>query len=230
MGEEKTETGTGPHPEEVLEGDAEEHYTAYNLGTEESDPPDGAEETYEEDLYASLSRPSSGASLVQFFKNNGIIIAGIGAAVIILLLLYQRIPKAPYAAQNLQKSIEAELEPVKERLAQIETQMADMAGYQEREQDLERLNKRLDRMEANFAKRFDEMGARIAALEKGPTRTAATSSPPKPSTDRYHVVKPKDTLYGIAQRYDISLGELRTLNQFAKDHTIHPGDKIRVRP
>jgi len=57
---------------------------------------------------------------------------------------------------------------------------------------------------------------------------------PEPDADatakraRVHVVKPGDTLSSIAQRYDLSLAELKRLNPAIGGKLLHPGDRLRV--
>lgn len=46
---------------------------------------------------------------------------------------------------------------------------------------------------------------------------------------RFHVVKPGESLNGIAQKYSISLAALLRLNKFSYKKVIHPGDRVRVR-
>jgi LysM repeat protein len=46
--------------------------------------------------------------------------------------------------------------------------------------------------------------------------------------ETYYAVRKGDTLYSIAKRYDLSVAELRELNQFSRKHRLHPGEKLRV--
>lgn len=46
---------------------------------------------------------------------------------------------------------------------------------------------------------------------------------------RLHVVKANETLYRVADLYDMSVDDLRRLNRISpKDNTIHPGQRLRV--
>jgi hypothetical protein len=49
------------------------------------------------------------------------------------------------------------------------------------------------------------------------------------SSGRIHVVKPGDSLIGIAQAYQMSLAELLRLNRMSYNKVIHPGDRLKVR-
>jgi membrane-bound lytic murein transglycosylase D len=46
--------------------------------------------------------------------------------------------------------------------------------------------------------------------------------------ETYYTVRKGDTMYSIARRHDLTLEELRELNQFSRRHKIHTGDKLRV--
>ena len=46
--------------------------------------------------------------------------------------------------------------------------------------------------------------------------------------ENYYTVRKGDTLYSIAKRHDLTVEELRELNQFSRRHRIHTGDKVRV--
>lgn len=46
--------------------------------------------------------------------------------------------------------------------------------------------------------------------------------------EKYYSVRKGDTIYSIARRFDLSVDELRDLNQISRHHKLHPGDKLRV--
>jgi len=46
--------------------------------------------------------------------------------------------------------------------------------------------------------------------------------------EQYYAVKKGDTIYSIARQFDLSVEELRDLNQLRRNHKIHSGDKLRV--
>ena len=46
--------------------------------------------------------------------------------------------------------------------------------------------------------------------------------------EQYYAVRKGDTMYSIAKRFDLTIGELRDLNQLSRQHKLHPGDKLRV--
>ena len=46
--------------------------------------------------------------------------------------------------------------------------------------------------------------------------------------EQYYAVQKGDTIYSIAKRFDLSVEELRDLNQLTKKHTLKTGEKLRV--
>jgi membrane-bound lytic murein transglycosylase D len=44
----------------------------------------------------------------------------------------------------------------------------------------------------------------------------------------FYAVRKGDTLYSIAHKHNISIAELRELNQLDRNHKLHPGEKLRV--
>mgnify|MGYP003572980824 CR=1 FL=1 len=66
---------------------------------------------------------------------------------------------------------------------------------------------------------------RVARVEPRPKPVVVK----KPATSKVHVVKPNETLYRVALRYDMSVKELKRLNRMkATDDTIRPGQRLRV--
>jgi len=50
----------------------------------------------------------------------------------------------------------------------------------------------------------------------------------KPSTEKYHEVKPKETLYGLAKTYGLTVDELRRLNNMGPKDMVRTGQKLKV--
>jgi LysM repeat protein len=46
--------------------------------------------------------------------------------------------------------------------------------------------------------------------------------------DDVHVVRPQDTVGGIAKRYGVSVAEIRRWNQLSEQAKIFPGNRLRV--
>ena len=73
-----------------------------------------------------------------------------------------------------------------------------------------------------------ERAATQRAVAAAPRRGAtAVASVPR-NADGMHVVKPQDTVGGIAKRYGVSVAEIRRWNQLSEQARIFPGDRLRV--
>ncbi|MGH7335187.1 MAG: transglycosylase SLT domain-containing protein [Candidatus Rokuibacteriota bacterium] len=73
----------------------------------------------------------------------------------------------------------------------------------------------------------------LAALERPQRRSGtsrSTSSTIRASTSDHqiHVVRPRDTVDGIARRYGVSVGDVLRWNSLAQQSHIRPGDRLRV--
>lgn len=76
----------------------------------------------------------------------------------------------------------------------------------------------------------------LASAVVSPSTTAVEKSPPVSITPtesmqhklQYHVVKPNETLFSIANRYGLSIDELYHLNNLNQNQNIKPGQKLRI--
>jgi LysM repeat protein len=76
---------------------------------------------------------------------------------------------------------------------------------------------------------------RRAAIPRSAAATLRTASLTVPvqhfaaaPANRWYVVRPGDTLYGIAKKHDTEVDELRELNHLAASARIHPGLRLRI--
>ena len=102
-----------------------------------------------------------------------------------------------------------ELNTVKERLNQLENKL--VTSIEEKEKRIAQLETRLERLQQSVEK---------------------LNRPVTSRTDkrRYHQVRRGDSLSRIAQRYGITVNELRRLNNLRRNQFIYPGQKLLVAP
>jgi len=79
--------------------------------------------------------------------------------------------------------------------------------------------------EAASAKKKVEVSQPVAPAPAPPPRSAS-----KPGAARVHTVAPGENLYRIAMRYNLSMDELRRLNNLKPDQSIQVGQKLNVGP
>ncbi len=138
-----------------------------------------------------------------------------------------------------------DLSSVEARLGQLEKTRARLEGMEDRIVFVDRQQKELlryvaenDRSRGQLAQRLDTLTERVDRLEKTMgALTVGTKAPPtsqrKPfplAKGRYHEVRPRDTLYWIAQKYGTSVDELCRLNGINPEQVIYPGQKLLVTP
>lgn len=51
----------------------------------------------------------------------------------------------------------------------------------------------------------------------------------KPMAPRYYVVRPEDTLYAIASRYGLTVGDILNMNKLGNPNLIYPGQILKLR-
>ena len=228
-------------------------YEAYNLNGDQDENIDSQDDYYEEDVYSTWSDKSAKGGFLGFLKSNLLLLVVIAAAAVILILLYQRLPRAPFEKlhDNRIAALESSIQKLEDRLAQFEARLTPDNPEKEtvEKQAFDQLLSRVDRLEETSFKRTEEIAARLDAMEKGKTSSkaeppAAAKKPASPAKKAsaatsaaavkakagvvYHTVRPKETPYGIAKQYNLTVKELMKLNNLSPTTTIYPGDKLRV--
>jgi hypothetical protein len=163
---------------------------------------------------------------------------GIGFLVllILLLLLFARnrsavLEKRIAALENSVKNFEEmvdKLDVVDNRVTQV----------WEQTQTFQQFKERFDRSEAALTSRMDQIVINIGRLQKQmpkvgtqKAKTSKTAKVSKKTTgNRYHIVKPGETLYQIGPRYGLTIKQLRQLNKLGDGDTIYPGQKLVIGP
>ncbi len=147
---------------------------------------------------------------------------------IILLFARNRIAVLENQIAELEKSVKNVEETVENRTTQVS----------EQDQTFQQFKERIDRSEAALTSRMDQIAVKLANLQKqmstvhtqkAKTLKAAKVSP-KTTTNRYHIVKPGETLYQIGPQYGLTVKKLRQLNKLGNNDTIYPGQKLVVGP
>ena len=135
-------------------------------------------------------------------------------------------------------TIQARLSQLEERLTRLEGMEDKIVFLDQQGKDLLHYVGETDRLGRSLAQQVDKLAKRIDRLEKtvapvsGKAEAGLTiqRKPFSPAKGRYHEVRLGDTLYGIAQRYDMSLEELCRINHTSPKHIIYPGQKLLVAP
>jgi LysM repeat protein len=106
----------------------------------------------------------------------------------------------------------------------------------EQNKTLDSLKLKVSQLETDVTARMDQLSADLSKLDKKAsaveraTPVAPKDTPVKEASAKrvYHQVRPGDTLYGIGRQYDVSVEELRKLNNLSRGAAIFPGQKLIV--
>jgi LysM repeat protein len=162
-----------------------------------------------------------------------------GACIVLLILLIALLLGGDTGLSRKDLTpIQVKLDLLDERLKRLEGMESRIGFLENQETELQQLIMDMDRSGRSMAEQVDKITERVDELEK-----RMASAPPKPEVPkpvqakplppakkRYHEVLPGETLYRIAQKYRMSVGELCRLNKIAPDQAIHPGQKLLVAP
>jgi LysM repeat protein len=192
--------------------------------------------------HSSFQKGKTGFNLSKFI---GMPLFITGAGVIILIILVSIIFNKPDEAIEVgeQEGIPArikkledrivELEKFEQKLAELEKQGAKLGLLQNRMDRLEtNVASRLDRLPVNFESTVDKKVKESKTIIKNSAERSSVGGKKKTGSKtmgKYHQVLSGETLYGIGQKYNLSLEELLRLNpSLSRRSSIHPGQQIRI--
>lgn len=156
---------------------------------------------------------------------------GIGFLILLILLML-------LFARNRIATLENRLKTFEEKITKLDMVNDRVAQVWEQAQTFQQFKERFDRSEAALTSRMDQIVINLGSLQKQMpkvrTQKAETSKTAKVSKkttgNRYHIVKPGETLYQIGPRYGLTVKKLRQLNKLGDGDTIYPGQKLVVGP
>jgi anti-anti-sigma factor len=202
----------------------------------ESFEQDLAQETLPEEVAISNGEGQRRRGLAprQHSKKSLPLVGGV-VLVLVLVALY-------FFSQGEKKGPEVDLQPLlkkigllEERIAKVESKGKDMPQIQEQLDSLTKnLNERLSRLEKDISQVKEEIasGKKTADLTKSaaPAPTPPLRSPEKSGGTRFHTVAKGENLFRIALRYNLTVEELRRLNNLKTDQSLQVGQKLKVAP
>jgi LysM repeat protein len=162
-----------------------------------------------------------------------------GACIVLLILLIALLLRGGSGLSGKDLTpIQAKLDLLEKKLARIEGMESRIISLENQETELQQFIAEIDRSGRSTTEQLQKMTEKVGELEKRvgsvPSKTKAPrpvqAKPVPPAEKRYHEVRPGETLYRIAQKYRMSVGELCRLNNIAPDQAIHPGQKLLVAP
>ena len=126
---------------------------------------------------------------------------------------------------------------IQTRLDQIEERQLKYEEIANKTDQLEILFKRLEDDSANLKNEVEAISKQVGILQKAYStiteKPKASVTVQKKKTSKvkgnYYEVQEGDTLYGIANKYGLSVEELYSMNNISKGQIIHPGQKILIK-
>ncbi len=213
------------------------------------------EDYYTEDVYSPWKKGNVDSFMSNLSKSSGLLLVIIGAGVFILVALFVFLPmlRSPSDTKPITemdtkvKKMEAkliEMEQNYQKVAQLALQEDQVSGR------IDKLTQRLDLM----AREFEMIHKQPAQVKTEPSTKQpiaqdkpepATKQPSAPkiesgspatvgipekkvSTEKYHEVKPKETLFGIGRTYSVTVDDLRRLNNMGPTDVVRYGQKLKI--
>jgi DNA repair exonuclease SbcCD ATPase subunit len=123
--------------------------------------------------------------------------------------------------QGRMDEIEAGQQKLSTALAKVDQRVASEGS--QTDPPLQELEKTLTSQIAALQSDLKSLQKKTRALERSAKRTAVQKA-------QVHRVRPGETLYMIARRYDVTVTQLRRYNSLSKKATIYPGQQLVIRP
>ena len=198
-----------------------------------------------EEVEALHQEPYYGNSSELFRKKSFLpfVIGGVGLVVlVIILVLILAKPKNVIEPEYLQ-SLETRLQQLEKKLGTIGVMDQTLERVGKQEQDIDLLDKKLNRLESTVTTQIDQIIKELGTLHQKTAQKPVSPASSTPRTDekkqpvvskkadstaKYHVVQAGETLYRISRRYGLSVEQLRGYNRLAPNAAIYPGQKLKL--
>ena len=218
-------------------------------GAETEQGPD--EDYYPEDAYSPWKKGNVDSFMSNLTKSSGLLLVIVGAGVFVLLAIFVFLPmlRSPADTKPITE-METKLKKMEVKLAEMEQNYQKVAQLALQEDKFEQVSARLDKLGASTTQRLDQIAREIETFRKQPVAQIKTEpapkqpvapkaeavSPAKPvetpekkaTTEKYHEVKPQETLYGIGRTYGLTVDDLRRLNNMNPSDMLRSGQKLKV--
>jgi anti-anti-sigma factor len=145
---------------------------------------------------------------------------GVGLFVVVLVALF-------FLGQGEKKAPEVDFQPLLKKIALLEERMAKL---ETKGKEVPQVQEKLDSLTQNLSERFSHLEKEINQIKEEATSAPPLRSPSQPGAARVHTIAPGENLYRIALRYNLSVEELRRLNNLKPDQSIQVGQKLTVAP
>ena len=188
------------------------------------------EELDREDYYGNHTGVFQKKSAIPF------VIGGIGLIVLVILFILIILRPGDVTGRGKLKSLEARIEQLEGKLATIAVIDQVLDRLTKQEQELKLLSKSVERSEATFKTQIDQIIQELGKLHQKKAQTATPKAQaPQPAAKtkkeiktRFHLVRAGETVFGISQRYGLTVEQLRSYNNIGPNAAIKPGQKLKL--
>ena len=213
------------------------------------------EDYYTEDVYSPWKKGNVESFMSNLSKSSGLLLVIIGAGVFILVALFVFLPMLRSPSDTRPNTeMDAKLKKMEAKMIEMEQNYQKVAKLALQEDQvsgrIDKLTQRLDLM-AREIEMTHKQPAQVKtepstkqpiAQEKPEPATKQPSAPKiesgspatvgipekKVSTEKYHEVKPKETLFGIGRTYSVTVDDLRRLNNMGPTDVVRYGQKLKI--
>ena len=181
-----------------------------------------------------------------------VILGGIVLLLVIAFFALSSGSKNKQPPDNTTPATQATLSQLEQRIARLDGIGKKIQLLEARDRELRKSLEEINRTESLLSQRVDQLSQVVDELQNSMTlrSTSTEASPTAPAENRsyveapptitrmpfslpepqHHEVRPGDTLYSIAQRYNLTVDKLCRLNNMTPRQVIHPGQELLVAP
>jgi LysM repeat protein len=210
---------------------------ADRMDTFNSDP---QENNYNEQysIWKKDKKAKFGANIPKLSEKNPLARFGMGFLILIILLILLFARNRSAELENRIGVLENRVKNFEETVFNMETVDEKVAQIWEQAQTVEQFKERFDRSEAaltsrmnQIVKNFDRLQKQMAELRIQKAKSSETAKVSKKTDgNRYHIVKPGETLYKIGRQYGLTVKKMRLLNKLGDGDAIYPGQSLLISP
>jgi len=166
-------------------------------------------------------------------------VGGIGLVIVVILFIVLLTGTKDTVDSKQLQSLETRIQQLENKLTSIVgmDQTLDKLGKQE--EKLNSIGERFDSFNSAVSTQIDQIIKELGALQKKSSQSPAPQAQQteqaaitgkKEAKPEFHLVRPKETLWGISRQYGLSLDQLRSYNKIGPKGTIRPGQQLKLTP
>jgi LysM repeat protein len=156
------------------------------------------------------------------------IIIGAAALLVVIMVSIGVFSRGEQVSADEIKAVRSAVQHMEQRLQAMETIVERVAIMERRGEELRDSIQNMNQTLGTVSQRLASLTEKVeSATQKA--QAALTSTAPEPAKAKVvHEVRPGETLYAIARKYNMTTRDIARINKLGGDLTIHPGQKLVV--